>query len=481
MSCSVQTQRSARGSLLACITASLLIFSTAVRADGALLMRQASPAELNLMPFSSAQELSKLRAQRLYKSVTAVKVDTAAFSGTILNISLPTRMLRVVGAPQASNSFGQYIWSARPDNEVLSAIFSVDGSNVYGSIHTKDGAFEIRTLPNGTQVVLEVDSQAANSAVDTIAPPPTAPSSSGSQPTSSIDSSPPSPLAAGAISNFRPIPQATSGTIVRILVAYSQGAASALGSGLQGAIATAIQQINQANTASGVAFTAVLAGTVPVTYSGPYDSHSTLLAFEAMPSVRTAHDSMGADMMIMLENLTANTDAGEAAGINVTADHAFAVVSTSYMTSNLSFAHEIGHLMGADHAQLDSSGGPFLRGHGAWAYQWVSVVDLSHGYCMHSVMAYAIAQSNDAKTNLRTGYTCINDPRMDVWSNTVNSTVIPMANVAVTLGSGFADNASVLNVTAPGVAQFHLTQLVPPVRRPPSPPPNCSVNPRACA
>jgi hypothetical protein len=101
---------------------------------------------------------------------------------------------------------------------------------------------------------------------------------------------------------------------------------------------------------------------------------------------------------------------GIAAGIGVTAANAFCVVSTysTCATSNYSFGHEIGHLLGCRHdPYVDNNTTPFAYGHG--------YVNPSNTW--RTIMAYVNA--------------CGSCPRLQYWSNpNVTYGGAPMGTVA---------------------------------------------------
>ena len=84
-----------------------------------------------------------------------------------------------------------------------------------------------------------------------------------------------------------------------------------------------------------------------------------------MDEVHALRNKYSADVCVLLIN--DSQYCGLAPGIGVTEDKAFCVVSTfsTCATTNYSFGHEIGHLLGCDHDPLNESGyTPFAYGHG---------------------------------------------------------------------------------------------------------------------
>ena len=113
-----------------------------------------------------------------------------------------------------------------------------------------------------------------------------------------------------------------------------------------------------------------------------------------MDEVHTLRNKYSADVCVLL--ISDNEYCGLASGIGTTAANAFCVVSTysTCATSNYSFAHEIGHLMGCRHDPfVDNTTTPFAYGHG--------YVNSSKGW--RTIMAYRDA--------------CDSCRRLQYWSN----------------------------------------------------------------
>lgn len=97
-----------------------------------------------------------------------------------------------------------------------------------------------------------------------------------------------------------------------------------------------------------------------------------------LDEVHALRDAARADVVVML------TDGKDACGvgyINAPASHAFAVVGWRCATGNYSFAHEVGHVLGANHDRANASGSPYPYGHG---YQF----SLGSGERFRTIMSY---------------------------------------------------------------------------------------------
>ena len=173
------------------------------------------------------------------------------------------------------------------------------------------------------------------------------------------------------------------GPIVSILVAYTPAVASASGN-VTSLINGAIDATNQTLSNSFVPARVVLAHMVQVTYTET-GSHSTALARLQNPSdgymdnVHALRDQYYADVVILLNDEDDPSSGGQAAGIEVIAAQAFAVVQWDLAIGNYTFAHEIGHLVGGRHHN-DTNEDPrryahgYVHAPGAWRTVMATVV-----------------------------------------------------------------------------------------------------------
>ena len=403
------------------------------------MFRALAQSEVGKISASQTAEIAKLRRSRDYKSVQIVHIDPDAFLGTVVNVKIGQREIQFKQDFLDTSNLPYETWSGSNPEKGETAIFTFAGAELVGTLQVVEGTFELNFLGDGLGALLEVDTSNFNRLIDRIAPPEEAPSAPMSQ------------------TSFPEALGTTAGsTEVRILVAYSARAAAILGSSVDARIREAIGTINDANRTGSVAFTAVLAGTRQVDYNGPLDALSTLSAFRSMSDIKRAHDDTKADLMVMLEDFPDSEEAGESAGINVTAQNAYAVVSTKLMTSYLTFAHEVGHLMGADHPVGDTTQNVFRYGHGTW---WWTQPDrnLFSVYCGHTIMSYSVMQS---KGGSHPPFDCYADPRLKIWSNPDTHLAIPGTSTVVSWGNAqSSNNAAVLNTTAPIVAKFRNVKL----------------------
>ena len=431
---------------------------------------------------TSKSMLSKLRDGLAVVNIELQRLDKNAFAGDYITVTLGGRDHTYKKQSQQNAPDGSVVWSGMEVGanglNGGSAIFNVNGGNVWATIQAGGDVFEIQPIEGETHSVIHRSTAKFNF-------PEHLPSHS------SIERRPISWLGESGLAAMRasddPAVRAAataSNPPVRILVAYSDNALAFFGSApaLNAAVNTAIAQINTANENSTVPFRAQLVGPIKVSYAGPYDAASVLNAFKSMPAVLAAHDSMQADLMVMIEQVPATSDAGLSATINASPANAFAVVGTQYMTANQSFAHEVGHLMGADHDQQDTTSDVFHMGHGFWAWQQADSSS-NFSFCGHTIMSYAIGavKGGVGKTNyFSLPPNCAADLRIPYWSNPQLYRQIPASAITVRWGTvGTNDNAQLLANQGPIFTNYHLTQLS--GRSGIPTPPNCRTNPRACA
>lgn len=155
---------------------------------------------------------------------------------------------------------------------------------------------------------------------------------------------------------------------IRVLVLYTPNAQSSV-SNIKNTILTAVALTNQSfvNSQINYQIELVYAGLTNYTESG---FSTDLLRFRTsgdgyMDEVHALRNKYSADICVLLINDCAYC--GLATGIAVTQDKAFCAVSTcsTCATTNYSFGHEIGHLLGCRHdPYVDPNTTPFAYGHG---------------------------------------------------------------------------------------------------------------------
>jgi len=235
--------------------------------------------------------------------------------------------------------------------------------------------------------------------------------------------------------------QADSGDVIDVLVVFSNQTAAAVGTGIGAQVQAAIDNTNQVYANSGINQRLRLVHYEQVNYDEHgTDAFSTALtdvtnAAGGMASVPGLRNAYGADLVsVFIEN-------GGYCGIawiGPSAAYGFSVVNRGCTISNNSFAHELGHNMGALHDPYqDPTIRPFTYGHG--------YVNL--GGRFRTVMAY----NDQCAAN---GFSCTRVPYMSNPNLTLNG--FPLGT-AQNDPSPTSNVARVLNETAFTVANFRQT------------------------
>lgn len=231
---------------------------------------------------------------------------------------------------------------------------------------------------------------------------------------------------------------------IDVLVLFtSEAAAAAGGDGIEATIALAVDEANQSYAASGVAARLALLETREVVYDETDFDFDATLGRLATPGdgfldgAQALRDELGADHVVLIVD-----HAGPWAGIGFQmtganadffAGFAYSVVSRDYAVGFYTFAHELGHNMGANHDPEHGSGGYRADSQGH------QVPDA--GY--RTVMAYSCE-----------GVFC---GRVGRWSNPGLSHEGHVTGIA-----GVSDNAATLNDTAFIASEFRDRPAPPP-------------------
>lgn len=306
-----------------------------------------------------------------------------------------------------------FTWTATRGDDLPVAQFYVHEDRVSGSVRAENFIYNVRPLGDGLHVIIKRDPEKL---------PPDHPEEFKAIENRATERSPidrdAAPLA--------DVPTSVS-PVISVMVIYTTAVKSNHVS-IDDYIDSLINIANQTYTDSAIPCQLALAHRAEVAYSESgsvaSDVHRLIATSDGiLDDVHALRDSHAADVVVML--IDGGDAAGYAGAILADAATAFAVADDEYADWYFTFAHEIGHLLGARHnPEADPSTSPFSYGHG---YQhplksW------------RTVMAYTCAPH------------CI---RIGRWSNPTAS------HEGHSTGTcDLHDNARVLRETAPIIALF---------------------------
>lgn len=346
---------------------------------------------------SNSAEYSKgiLRKSKAYTSVDFVEInmdkilDYDEFVLQIDGRSIPIRKERIDA--KGVNAY-VFVGSNEKDNHVL---ISVLDNDIQGVVETDDEVFTIETVGKHQYALLTVDYSALTEACGEL--------EVENDYSSAFDiSSGEAPGVTTVNDNEKAMsPILKSASLhdckIRVLVLYTSSAHSAV-SNMKNTIQTAIALTNQSfiNSQINYQIELVYAGLTDYTESG---FSTDLLRFRTsddgyMDEVHALRNKYSADVCVLL--IDDCEYCGLATAIGVPEDKAFCAVSicSTCATTNYSFGHEIGHLLGCRHdPYVDSRTTPFAYG---------------HGY---------VAPSNTWRTIMAYRNACGSCPRLLYWSN----------------------------------------------------------------
>jgi hypothetical protein len=345
-------------------------------------------------------------------------------------------------------------------------IMSVLDNDVQGVIETAGAIFSIKTIGESEYVVVKVDQSKLREKCENIPDMSNHLKNDGNgnrELNGDID-----------INNrdVSPIPEtrATPDCKIRILVLYTSNAQMLTSGNIRNIVLYAVALTNISFIESGIDSYVELAYIGRTNYTESGDIGTDLSRFRNagdgyMEEVHALRNKYSADVCILL---TYDPNwCGMASGIGVPASHAFSVVSTfsNCATTNYSFAHEIGHLLGCRHDPfVDNSITPFAYGHG--------YVSPSNSNRWRTIMAYRDACGGCQRilnwSNPNVTYadgtpmgTTSRSNNARVWneqSNYVMTFRQPENNIIVTnsdvVNSTFGDIVAKQNITTSGVVNI---------------------------
>ena len=263
------------------------------------------------------------------------------------------------------------------------------GNGVTGNVRIDGQLYRIRPLADGSHAVVEVD--------ETRMPRDESPAFD------AIMARDVANLATRASATAAPssIPPGATATI-RVQVVATNEAVTAYGGDMEALVELAVAESNQGYINSNVGINLELAHYRTVAYNSVGDGHGTDQdRFQGtndgyMDDVHASRDAHAADVNVLIINDSSNC--GVAPSLNATPQNAFVTVHYDCATGYYSFAHEIGHLLGAHHNP------EAVAGQGAARYPY------GHGY--------RYEPANGSKWRTIMAYNCTGGcPRLNYWSN----------------------------------------------------------------
>ena len=381
-----------------------------VYAEGLEFFKPLPADQLNDVNPAQAQRIDQIKLRPTTATVTMVRIDTNALSGSSTRMSLPNvKPLNFNKINVETRNPTNFTWFGTLTNVPGQATLVVHDGNITGTIRDGSNLYRIEPVGNGIHAVIKVD--------ESRFPPDHPPSFKNTEKQDGSSSAAPAEML-DTKSSDGPVG-------IDVLVAYTTSAGAAV-SDISATIELAVAEANQSYKNSGVNIKLNLVDSFKVAYSESGKNYDTILNdFIGRADVSSRRNSSGADMAVMIINQT--DYCGLAKTIQAKASNAFAIVHYDCATGYYSFAHELGHLQGARHdPDTDASTKPFAYGHG---FQHTSPLP-----SWRTIMAYNCAGG------------C---PRLQYWSNPK----IKHNNIAMGTAAK-SDNARVLNATASTVAAF---------------------------
>lgn len=318
---------------------------------------------------------ARLQADPSTDNVQAVRMNVAALSGDRLELPLGVRVLQVRRIREEATADGGVVWygaeedaaaplavsaqgAAAPASVIL--VRAVDGS-VTGTIRHRQQRYDVRPVGEGEHALVTVDERGLPQQHPLGTP--------------SLPAPPPAPDV--HIRSGDPGGLAT----IRVLVMATQGAINAYGGNMRAKAELAVAESNQGYLNGWTNIRMELADYRTTSFpDGPMGADLGRLQNAGdgqLDEVHPLRDASRADVVVLL------TDGKDACGVgylNAPASHAFAVVGWRCATGTYTFAHEVGHVLGANHDRANASGSPYPYGHGQFS--------LDSGERFRTIMAY---------------------------------------------------------------------------------------------
>jgi hypothetical protein len=346
---------------------------------------------------------------------------------------------------------GDVVWHGVIAGKKFSDVtFSTVGKAVVGTIAFDGRMFRVRTLTNGVKVIEELDP----ASFPTDAP-------TDGEPADQPEPEPPTSSCTPGTDDCEPVAAQCADDDqdrIDVLVLYTDKALQAL-QGVDALNAWTLLQVFQTNRSykrSNLTHRIRLDSIAPTEYeeTSNYWSHRDLVEnADPQMDAHALRNANSADVVVLLTQAASAGGAGYAdtfaaenlpgpSFITSFEPHAFAVVDAlGFETTDLTFAHELGHLMGAEHDESSSSSTKGV------------MPDQSHGYvdapADSDCKFMTIMARREAETQTTAG-NCLDCDRLAMWSNTDEDT----KQCGRPVGSATANNRDSVKLTAPYISKF---------------------------
>ena len=342
-------------------------------------------------------------------AASRVDVDTSLLKPGVartVSVDVLEQDLEVELDPIPSGAAGWSAWDGAVVGEPDSSATVVrNGDDVAGLVTTPSGVYRIRTTAPGQQVVQVIDQRSfPDSPADGLRPPATA--DLGISPDQVAEASA-APTAAGDVPTT---------PVIDVLVGYTPSALSTIGgqSAMNSEIALAISTSNTAYADSGIPGRLRLAGSTALSENLTLSNQSlSWLTFSGdghSDQIHALRNSTGADLVSVLVNDT--SACGLAWVLDGTASasdqspYGFSVVDVSCAVDNLSFPHELGHNMGAQHDRYVEPNPilyPYAVGYVNVAKEWRTIMAYNNQCAAQAVSGYCTRISRFSNPNATYG------------------------------------------------------------------------------
>lgn len=316
-------------------------------------------------------------------------------------------------------SSDQWSWNGVLNEGKGEIFLSVTGENTYGTIRYENNMFTIEPLGEGLHALVKIDP--SKTPLDE--PADWNPSSDSDEKIQKGQNQ------KEEVQSIQSEQSVTAGETIDIMIVYTPSVAYYTAD-INALVNGCIQSTNDGFYNSGLTTRVNKAYAVQVSYTESGNSQTDVNRLQGttdgyMDNVHTLRNQYGADVVVLL---VAYLDyAGQAFAIGASSTTAFAVVLDYYAIGNYTFAHEVGHLLGARHDN-DNNTTPYPYGHGykySPAY-WRTIMAVQDDYVF----------------------------RINYWSSPYNTYGgVPMGT------SNYNDNVRVWNTNASTVAGFRAAIL----------------------